>query len=65
MNDYQIRQIHPDEYGILRKLDCDAFPTNHINKGAFYKVLLIHAVSRLNLIYRRVGQLAVNPFRLH
>ena len=31
--DYTVRPIHPDEYGIIRKLDHDAFEHNERGKG--------------------------------
>jgi len=39
MTDYQIRQIKPDEYGIIRKLDRDAFEYNERDSdGDFHEV---------------------------
>jgi predicted N-acetyltransferase YhbS len=36
MNDYQIRQIYTDEYGIIRKLDRNAFEYNERSSDGYW-----------------------------
>ena len=41
MNQYKIKQIHPDEYGVIRQLDRDAFEYNERGSdGDFHEVFV-------------------------
>jgi len=61
MRHFKIKQIHSDEYGVIRKLDRDAFKFNERNSDGDLKkrincsvtlIIIFHKLYRLS----RIGQ---------